>query len=147
MILGIDPGNKGFICFIIDSIHWIPLDKSSSYILRQLQRYEIEKAYIEDVHSIYGMSAKSNFSFGFNVGKVHTIIEALDIPIELVQPKKWQKYLGVTTKGKAIKQEVGQLVRDIYPHADIFGKRGGLLDGKADSLAILHYGLNNAETE
>lgn len=46
---------------------------------------------LEDVHSIYGMSAKSNFNFGFIKGfKVSQAISHNFI-YELVPPKTWQK--------------------------------------------------------
>lgn len=46
---------------------------------------------IEDVHSLYGMSAKSNFSFGgIKDAKVMACV-ALGYEFHLVQPKVWQK--------------------------------------------------------
>lgn len=46
---------------------------------------------IEDVHSLYGMSAKSNFSFGgIKHAKIMACV-ALDYEYHLVQPKNWQK--------------------------------------------------------
>ena len=46
---------------------------------------------IEDVHSLYGMSAKSNFSFGHIKGVKEGMMVALGVEYHLVQPKVWQK--------------------------------------------------------
>ena len=96
-------------------------------------------AIIEDVHSLYGMSAKSNFSFGFNTGLITGIIQSTGIGLDKVAPKKWQKEIGVKTKGKEIKAEVGQIATRLYPKVQLFTPRGRLEDGKSDSLMIAHY--------
>lgn len=46
---------------------------------------------IEDVHSLFGMSAKSNFSFGHVKGVKEAMVMALDYAYKLIPPKKWQK--------------------------------------------------------
>jgi hypothetical protein len=46
---------------------------------------------IEDVHSIFGSSSKSNFQFGRSLGILEGVVNALDIPYVKVQPKEWQK--------------------------------------------------------
>ena len=60
-----------------------------------------------------------------------------------VTPKVWQKYIGVTAKGKAIKKQVAKIAQYLYPQAELHGKRGGLLDGRSDALMIAYYGLHN----
>lgn len=53
--------------------------------------------YIEDVHSVYGASAKANFQFGRSVGIIRGMTEIwtsmgnYKSSIQLVQPKVWQK--------------------------------------------------------
>ena len=66
------------------------------------------------VHSMFGMSAKSNFGFGKNLGTVLTIAELLtgNDP-NTITPKIWQKYIGVTVKGKAIKKEVAKIAQGL----------------------------------
>jgi len=46
---------------------------------------------IEDVHSIFGSSAKSNFQFGRSLGILEGMVIAYDFPFTKVQPKVWQK--------------------------------------------------------
>jgi len=151
-VCGIDPGANGAICVLDsqDSAHIALLDlkkHSNTDIYNWLHsqlRFRGSKIWIEDIHSMHGMSAKSNFSFGKNLGIVTTIAELLKgIPPKTVTPKVWQKYVGVTAKGKAIKKQVAKIAQYLYPQAELHGKRGGLLDGRSDALMIAYYGLHN----
>lgn len=144
--IGIDPGAKGSICALLPSegkaIFKDPTDKPLEILewLYQLKEQEgIRVIMVEDVHSIFGMSAKSNFSFGYNVGTVNTLAMATGETVDRVAPKKWQKEIGVKSKGKAIKQEVAQICDRLYPNVCIRGPKGGLLDGKSDALMLAHY--------
>ncbi len=47
---------------------------------------------IEDLHSIFGTSAKSNFIFGLNNGLVIGMLQMIQWPWSKVQAKKWQKF-------------------------------------------------------
>ena len=144
--LGTDPGNKGYTCLLVPETKFIefvpntykPIDLYD-WLIESKMHYEIRIAMIEDVHSLYGMSAKSNFQFGYNTGKISGILEASGIGLDKVAPKKWQKAIGVKSKGKAIKNEVGEICERLYPEVQIRGVRGGLEDGKSDSLMIAHY--------
>ena len=149
-ICGIDPGASGAMC-VLDSqdpahIALLDLKKHSIYDSAQwLHDQKVDIVWIEDVHSLFGMSAKSNFGFGRNFGIAFAIakVGTSDGSIQQVTPKIWQKYVGVTVKGKAIKQEVANIAQTIYPSAVIHGPQGGLLDGRSDALMIAHYGLNH----
>ena len=158
-VCGIDPGATGAIC-VLDShapahVALLDLKKHSntdiySWLHSQL-RFRGSEIWVEDIHSMHGMSAKSNFGFGKNLGIVTAIAEITrgDAPkkhkptINKVTPKVWQKYIGVTAKGKAIKQQVAKIAQYLYPQAELHGKRGGLLDGRSDALMIAYYGLHN----
>jgi hypothetical protein len=98
---------------------------------------------LEDVHSLPLVSAKSNFSFGYNLGVVTTIAIASNVMVDKVTPKKWQKFIGVTVKGDGIKKDVAAIATRLYPDAHIYGPRGGLLDGRSDALMIAHYAAYN----
>ena len=151
-ICGIDPGANGAIC-VLDSknpahIALFDLKKATVWdIYDKLFTYHPDIIWIEDVHSLFGMSAKSNFTFGRNLGSIHAIAEinCFGRPPNTVAPKVWQKFIGVTAKGKAIKKQVAEIATKLYPAANIRGKRGGLLDGRSDALMIAHYGLHNKE--
>ena len=151
-VCGIDPGATGAIC-VLDShdpahVALLDLKKHSNtdiynWLHSQL-RFRGSEIWVEDIHSMHGMSARSNFSFGKNLGIVTTIAELMvgHLP-KTVTPKIWQKYIGVTAKGKAVKKQVAKIAQYLYPQAELHGKRGGLLDGRSDALMIAYYGLHN----
>jgi len=157
LIAGIDPGTNGAIAVLDsespDSVALLDLKKNSicdtwNWLHTEGLALKSSKIWVEDVHSMFGMSAKSNFGFGRNLGTVLTIAELLTgKDPNTITPKIWQKYIGVTVKGKAIKKEVAKIAKGLYPNAELHGKRGGLLDGRADALMIAHYGLKHIEEE
>lgn len=150
-VIGIDPGANGATCFLPERGDTLFLDHkkaTSAQLYQFMMQCMPDIIIIEDVHSLHGMSAKSNFSFGYNLGAITTIAELIGVPIHRIQPKKWQKYIGCSKPtGKELKAEVAQLATTLYPKANILGKRGGLLDGRSDALMIAHYGANNIEEE
>ena len=167
LIAGIDPGTNGAIAVldsespdsvalldlknksIIDIWDWLQADMPTEYdnLGYKWSSRVLIKIWVEDVHSMHGMSAKSNFGFGKNLGIVTAIAEIASNTVNTVTPKIWQKYIGVTVKGKAIKKEVAKIAQGLYSNAELHGKRGGLLDGRADALMIAHYGLKHMEEE
>ena len=158
LITGIDPGANGAIAVLDsenpDSVELLNLKKNTIYdaynwLYTQLWADYNEDMFptvvwIEDVHSMHGMSAKSNFRFGKNIGMITAVAELFRNELSnTVTPKVWQKYIGVTAKGKAIKKQVAKIAQYLYPQAELHGKRGGLLDGRSDALMIAYYGLHN----
>lgn len=112
---------------------------------------------MEDVHAIFGSSAKATFSFGHIVGALEVMLIANSIPFVLVQPKKWQKEMweGVplqkksssTGKTKVTDTKAMSLIaaKRIFPNEDL--RRNSRCkvahDGKVDSLLIAEYARRN----
>lgn len=109
--IGIDPGAQGFIA-VID-----PTDCSYSFLsIADSTEHEISEfllgeafssdvaAVLEDVHSIFGSSAKSTFNFGHIKGLLTGMLIANRIPYTLVQPKEWQGEIW-TNADKAYKSQ------------------------------------------
>lgn len=148
-IISIDPGGNGATCFLpFDGegvISFIDHKKVNALdIHRFLEDLPVHFIVIEDVHSLYGMSAKSNFNFGFNLGTITAVAEIRDVPIHRVQPKVWQKYIGCTKpSGKELKKEIANVCMTLYPQTTIHGPKGGLMDGRSDALMIGHYAKHN----
>lgn len=98
--VGIDPGKNGGIA-AIDSNCNIILTSVMPLIVEELNSVELinlisfddydVKIALEDVHSIYGSSAKSNFEFGRILGGIESSLKVLRKPYVKVQPKIWQK--------------------------------------------------------
>ncbi len=159
-ICGIDPGANGAICVLDDAdplyIRLLDFGKFSIFeATKWLHALSVDQVWIEDVHSIYGSAARANFNFGKSVGYAHAIAEIVTQgqPAYLVAPKVWQKYIGITSKGKAIKQEVHDIATCKYPSANLLNKpfkRKGKIkqtihDGRSDALMIAYYGLNHKD--
>lgn len=155
LVIGVDPGTNGAIC-ILDvttdgNPRFIPAP-SASFGVRECAESlakligddTVCAVAIEDVHSIHGMSAKSNFNFGRNVGMAHAVVDLVyEGSPYLIQPKAWQAAVGAPTSKqvggpKELKKAVAQLGKHLYPTASLYGPRGGLIDGRSDSLMIAH---------
>lgn len=144
--IGIDPGNKGYLCALIPESNKVSFMENNAKpidIVNWLKSVEkmcnIKVIMIENVHAIQGSSAKSNFSFGFNTGLITGITQTFGIMFDKVNPKAWQKFIGVTKKGLTLKHDVADICERLYPNITIRGPRGGLQDGKSDSLMIAHF--------
>ena len=157
-VLGIDPGSSGAYCLLfpasrdvifkptsndpVDTYAWLEWIKNNN---------NLAICMIEEVHAIQGSSAKATFNFGGNVREVNLIPRLVQIPIDKVRPKEWQKFIGLVTpthlSGPAnaskrktyIKKEVATIASRLYPTAELKGPKGGLLDGRSDALMIAHY--------
>lgn len=118
--IGIDPGSKGFITVHAeDGYQFVSIEENTPLELgRELaqirDRYPDALAVMEEVHAIYGSSAKGTFSFGEIFGLLQGLLIATRIPYHLVQPKEWQK--------------------EIWVNADKVYKSGAKVDTKATSL-------------
>ena len=160
IVLGIDPGSQGALCFLdpstdhtefIDTPDTKQLWESLQYIEDYLKIKAPRYIAIEDVHSLGGMSAKSNFQFGRNLGLIEALIHTCNCEDDViyVQPKFWQKTCEIvfsyrsdmTTqqKAKLRKTTIAAKAISLYPDAKIYGPKGGLKDGRSDALMIAHY--------
>lgn len=168
--VGIDPGKDGGIV-VIDSnnelvkYYTIPkidklIDTNQLAIILQ-NIFSIYDCFvcIEQVHSIYGVSASANFSFGYNCGIIEGMIASNKVPYNYVQPKTWQGEMlkGIPTmfvaslkslkKQKKDTKKMAELaVKRLYPNVDLYVTDKGnvsknIHDGLADALLIAGYNL------
>lgn len=100
--LGVDPGKRGCLVLITENrqVKKFPFTEigkefSVSAFLKDLEsimsEYTVLHAVIEDVHAIFGSSAKSTFSFGYICGQIEAVLICNKIPFTKVSPKIWQK--------------------------------------------------------
>lgn len=163
--MAIDPGSKGFIVtqcngeFSFYSIEDNDLYQLSEIMAKIRNTYSNLVCVIEDVHSVFGSSAKSTFNFGFNKGYLIGLLAANKIPYVLVQPKTWQReiwtnpdmvvnYKKVTIKDKEItKKEVDtkntsiNAAKRLFPHIDFRKSERckNLDDNKVDATLMSEY--------
>jgi hypothetical protein len=160
VFIGIDPGASGYICALAPEskqVEFLSNVEKPNILFEMLttlrKNFNVQMAMIEDVHSIPSASAKSNFSFGWNCGLLHGILGCTGIGLDMVQPKIWQKHIGIKTptrkKGAPkipasvrtakMKNDVAKICERLYPEVNIRGPKGGLKDGMSDALMIAHY--------
>lgn len=165
LYIGIDVGSKGFISMQKDgvwehfSIEDNDLYQLSEIMLRARIENESIACVIEDVHAVYGSSAKATFAFGFNKGYLIGLLAANQIPYTLVAPKEWQKemwsnsdmvvsYKEVTIKGKkTMKKDVNtkqtsiNCAKRLFPKLDLRKSERSrkIDDNKVDSILMAEY--------
>ena len=119
LIIGIDPGISGSICFfkdgkISDVIEMPTMNEGKknkrqvngsqifNEILKRinnLNKQEI-KVVIEKVSAMPGQGVTSMFNFGQSFGILKGICSAMQLPMYFVRPAKWKKYYNLINSEK-----------------------------------------------
>ena len=119
LIIGIDPGISGSICFLEDGIIKDVLEMptmtegkknkkqvNGSQIFNEIsfriKTYEKKniKVVIEHVSAMPGQGVTSMFNFGQSFGILKGICSAMQLPIYFVRPAKWKKYFNLINSEK-----------------------------------------------
>ena len=119
LIIGIDPGLSGSICFfengkIIDVIETptMPEGKKNKKQVNGAQMFneiylrtkdlnkENIKVIIEQVSAMPGQGVTSMFNFGQSFGILKGICAAMQLPMYFVRPAKWKKYFNLINSEK-----------------------------------------------
>lgn len=151
-ILSCDPGLKGGFC-LLDSktlkldYQKMPLLKNGDYdiitIIDLIKSSKPDFIFHEKVRSLYGMSAKSNFSFGRGVGITESHCLAYGKPFQEVPPKEWQKvaWKGID-KVKDPKKNSLVAAQRLFPSYDFLATKRSSVphDGIIDATLIAWYG-------
>lgn len=165
--LGIDPGVVGFVTAIFHdgSVKFAPIADLDALELNEwLGAIKTMAggnivAVMEEVHAIFGSSAKSTFSFGEINGLLLGLLIANKIPYSLVPPKTWQKEIwenhDVVATFKTVKRKNGEVrvkdvntkatstnaARRLFPDIDLRKNERckKVDDNKVDSLLIAEY--------
>jgi len=119
LIIGIDPGITGCICFfedgkIIDVVEMpnMPEGKKNkkqvngaqvfheiSSKIKNIKKENI-KVIIEQVSAMPGQGVTSMFNFGQSFGILKGICSAMQLPMYFVRPAKWKKYFNLINSEK-----------------------------------------------
>ena len=119
LIIGIDPGISGSICFldngkILDVIE-MPImtdgkknkkqvNGSQVYneITKRIKQFEKNqiRVVIEHVSAMPGQGVTSMFNFGQSFGILKGICTAMQLPMYFVRPAKWKKYFNLLNSDK-----------------------------------------------
>ena len=119
LIIGIDPGISGSICFFQDGkivdvvemptmiegkknkkqVNGSQIFNEISEKIKKLDKKEI-KVVIEQVSAMPGQGVTSMFNFGQSFGILKGICSAMQIPMYFVRPAKWKKYFNLINSEK-----------------------------------------------
>ena len=119
LIIGIDPGISGSICYfqdgkILDVIEMPTMNEkkknkkqvngSQIYneickITKDIEKQEI-RVVIEQVSAMPGQGVTSMFNFGQSFGILKGISSAMQLPVYFVRPAKWKKYFNLINSQK-----------------------------------------------
>jgi crossover junction endodeoxyribonuclease RuvC len=154
IIIGIDPGITGSICFfkdgkIIDVVEMpnMPEGKKNKKQVNGAQVfYEISsrikgvknediKVVIEQVSAMPGQGVTSMFNFGQSFGILKGICSAMQLPVYFVRPAKWKKYFNLINSEKDSSRTKAI---EIFPYfsSNLSKKKDS---NKADAILIASY--------
>ncbi len=119
LIIAIDPGISGSLCFfedgkIIDLIEMPNMAEGKknkkqvngaqiyNEILLKIKNYEKKdiKVVIEQVSAMPGQGVTSMFNFGQSLGVLKGICSAMQLPMYFVRPVKWKRYFNLINSEK-----------------------------------------------
>tara|TARA_B100000524_G_scaffold284131_1_gene159729 strand:- start:49 stop:543 length:495 start_codon:yes stop_codon:yes gene_type:complete len=119
LIIGIDPGISGSICFFQDGkindvvemptmiegkknkkqVNGSQIFNEISYRTKKIDKKDI-KVVIEQVSAMPGQGVTSMFNFGQSFGILKGICSAMQLPMYFVRPAKWKKYFNLINSEK-----------------------------------------------
>ena len=119
LIIGIDPGISGSICFfedgkILDVVEMPTMTEGKknkrqvngsqiyNEILDRIKRIDRQniRVIIEQVSAMPGQGVTSMFNFGQSFGVLKGICSAMQLPMYFVRPAKWKKYFSLINSEK-----------------------------------------------
>ena len=119
LIIGIDPGISGSICFFQDGeikdvvemptmidgkknkkqVNGSQIFNEISEKIKNIDKKSI-KVVIEHVTAMPGQGVTSMFNFGQSFGILKGICSAMQLPVYFVRPTKWKKYFNLINSEK-----------------------------------------------
>ncbi len=154
LIIGIDPGISGSICFLKDGKILDVVDMPTmadgkktkrqvngsqiyNEILKRVNEFEKKdvKVVIEQVSAMPGQGVTSMFNFGQSFGILKGICSAMQLPMYFVRPAKWKKYFNLINSEKDASRT---RAIEIFPYfsANLSKKKDS---NKADAILIANF--------
>lgn len=149
LVIGIDPGLTGAIAVLsadgaVEHLADLPVirDRSLAWIDGgQLQKMLLDasrgctaRAIVERVSAMPRQGVASSFAFGVGFGSILSVLQAMQISIELVTPAMWKRSLGLSSDKRASLHKA----RLLFPAADLHLAKH---DGRAEALLLAHWAL------
>ena len=162
LIIGIDPGISGSICFfengkILEVIE-MPTMTDGKKNKKQVNGAQIYnevlkrinnnlsqniRVVIEQVSAMPGQGVTSMFNFGQSFGILKGICSAMQLPMFFVRPAKWKKYFGLINSEKDASRT---RVIEMFPYfsSNLSKKKDS---NKADAILIATFYYETYKTE
>lgn len=151
MILAIDPGASGALCFfnttegMLDVLDMPTVevkrgnkDKreiSPAMLAMLIEMHQVDLVVLERVGAMPGQGVSSTYQFGRGVGMVEGVVAAKRLPLQYVTPQRWQRDLNVRDGKDGNRQRAAEL----FPaYAHLFARKKD--DGRADAALMAYWG-------
>ena len=162
LIIGIDPGISGSICFFQDGkivevvemptmtegkknkkqVNGSQIFNEISEKIKKLDKKEI-KVVIEQVSAMPGQGVTSMFNFGQSYGILKGICSSMQLPMYFVRPAKWKKYFNLINSEKDASRT---RAIEVFPYfsSQLSRKKDS---NKADAILIASFYYETYKTE
>ena len=162
LIIGIDPGISGSLCFfndgkIIDLVEMPSMAEGKknkkqvngaqiyNEIYSRIKNFEKNdiKVVIEQVSAMPKQGVTSMFNFGQSFGVLKGVCSAMQLPMYFVRPTKWKKYFNLI---KSEKDASRTKAIEIFPYisSQLSRKKDG---NKADAILIASFYYETYQSE
>tara|TARA_B100001057_G_scaffold472972_1_gene536869 strand:- start:2733 stop:3227 length:495 start_codon:yes stop_codon:yes gene_type:complete len=162
LIIGIDPGISGSICFLQDGeiIEVLEMPTMTdgkknkkqvngaqiyNEILKRIKEIEKKdiKVVIEQVSAMPGQGVTSMFNFGQSFGILKGICSAMQLPMYFVRPAKWKKYFNLINSEKDASRTKAI---EIFPYfsSNLSKKKD---NNKADAILLANFYYETYKTD
>lgn len=115
--IGIDPGADGALAALLPGgdARVVPFSKDAYVDEVAGLSGLVGLCMLEHVGAMPGQGVVSTFRFGENFGWIQGLLDAEDVPYELVRPQKWKREFGCTSdKNTSI-----EVARRLFPSVDL----------------------------
>ena len=162
LIIGIDPGISGSICFFEDGkildvlemptmtdgkknkkqVNGAQIYNEISAKIRGIEKQNL-RVIIEQVSAMPGQGVTSMFNFGQSFGILKGICSAMQLPMYFVRPAKWKKYFNLINSQKDASRTKAI---EIFPYfsSQLSKKKDS---NKADAILIASFYYETYKTE
>ena len=146
-IIGIDPGQKGAVCILLDGkATFYPMPKTPDEISTLMIAYGYGEyhVFVEKAQAMPKNGAVGMFNYGRGFGEILGILAYHKAPFTLVHPRTWCKIMHQgTSKGGTAKARSMEAVKRLFPGTNLLRtpKCTKLDEGYIDALLIAAYGF------
>jgi crossover junction endodeoxyribonuclease RuvC len=143
--IGIDPGQSGAVAVITDESERVFPYSDEAFIAAMRDAGALKSATgfsvrtcVEKVGAMPGQGVTSMFSFGKSAGFIEGVLQALEIPYQLVPPQTWKKEFSLVKKDK---KESIKVCKKLFPGVNLLASSQCTKehDGMAEALLMAEY--------